>query len=143
MLSAIILADNTMTNKDKDQTIAALRAEIDTLKTVIARLPGNVYWKNTEGKYLGCNTNFAIIAKLNSPDEIYNKTDSDILDSELADKIYQTDISVIKNRKEIYKEEIGVNSLGNAATYLSQKSPLFDPEGNVSGILGVSIDITD
>lgn len=132
-----------MINKDKDQTIAALRAEINTLKTVIARLPGNVYWKNAEGKYLGCNTNFAIISKLNSPDEIYNKTDSDILDVELAEKISQTDISVVKNRKEIYKEEDGVDSNGNAAIYLSQKSPLFDLEGNVIGILGVSIDITD
>lgn len=132
-----------MTDSDKDQTITQLNEEIKTLKSAIALLPGNVYWKDTQGRYLGCNNNVAKILKLNSPEEIVGKSDADLMDKEFAGKTNQVDLKVVKNKNSISAEEPGFDEHNNPAIYLTQKSPLLDHEGKVKGILGVSLDITD
>src|SRR5580658_2427246 len=52
-----------------------------SLKEIIAVLPGNIFWKDREGRYLGCNNNIAKICNLTSPDDIIGKSDQDIFDS--------------------------------------------------------------
>jgi len=60
--------------------------EIFSLKEIIDLMPGNVYWKNLEGKYLGCNENMAAILKM-KPADIINKTIYDLIDKKYADYI--------------------------------------------------------
>jgi two-component system aerobic respiration control sensor histidine kinase ArcB len=133
--------------EDKDAIIAALRAEIKTMKSVISMMPGHVYWKNLKGEYLGCNKNFAELIikntnKMQSPDDLIGKTDIDLAGPEVGKKIVETDLVVIKNSRENHVEEIGLDENGFPAIYLSQKTPLLDETGNVEGILGISLDIT-
>src|SRR3989338_4311177 len=53
--------------------------EIIPLKEIIAFMPGNIFWKNTKGQYLGCNNNMAKILGLTSPSEMVGKRLEDFL----------------------------------------------------------------
>lgn len=132
----------TESEHDKDAVIAALQAEIDTMKTIISMMPGHVYWKNASGQYMGCNSNVAKVLNLHSPEEVLGKTDEDLLGPDFADSIRKIDLEVINSKKEMRIEETGADSNGAPALYLTQKTPLYDRTGKIKGIFGISLDIT-
>ena len=113
------------------------------LENIIAAMPGNVYWMNREGVYLGCNENQALSNKLRARHDIIGKRNVDIPDftpPEILDPINQ---KVMSSGNAIILEEPATYPDGKRAVFLSSKVPLRDSEGNVTGMLGISIDITD
>ena len=48
-----------------------------TLREIVEKMPGYIYWKNTNSEYMGCNNNFAKISNLSSPKEVVGKKDVD------------------------------------------------------------------
>lgn len=121
---------------EKDQKIAYL-------EKIIGLAPGNVYWKDKQGRYLGSNDNFAKIVKLPSREAIVGKTDYELMSKELADMVYKADQEIMAANKERALEELGYDINGEPAIYLSKKVPLHDDDGQVIGIFGTSIDITE
>jgi len=113
------------------------------LKHIINLTPGNFYWKNDEGKYLGCNDNLIAIIGWNSPQQIIGKTLPEIIGEELAKPLLKNDNEVIESNKEVVAEESFINILGERSIYLARKMPMRDEEGNVIGMVGSSLDITD
>lgn len=132
-----------MKDADKDKLIATLQTEISTLKYIISMMPGNVFWKNTKGDYLGCNTNMANIFNLPTPEFIIGKNDTDLMGPELGRQANLIDAEVMKTKQEKYTEELGFNIEGKPATYLTQKKPLYDLNNNIQGVLGIAFDISD
>ena len=55
-----------------------LRMVKDYLGILILESPGHLYWKDKDGKYLGCNANMAKSIGLKSPKEIVGITDLDL-----------------------------------------------------------------
>ena len=113
------------------------------LQQVLMLIPGNVYWKDKEGRYLGCNAQQLHVARIKSLDEIIGKTDEDLYSKEIARRIMKTDREIIEKRQEKTLEEVGVDSMGAETVYLTKKSPLYDEFGQVVGLVGIGIDITD
>ena len=64
------------------------------LLDLMAVLPGHVYWKDKEGKYLGCNDLQAKTLGLVSRDDIIGKTDFDLVSEDEASMIRQNDIGL-------------------------------------------------
>jgi PAS domain S-box-containing protein len=110
----------------------------DFYENLIAVMPGNIYWKNKEGIYLGCNDQDAKYLGFKSRQEIIGKTLYDFFPKEAAEIIDKVDISVMQEGKANFLEE----SEGNRV-YLSHKIPLHDKSGQVIGLLGISFDITE
>jgi PAS domain S-box-containing protein len=117
--------------------------EIAYLKRIISLMPGNIYWKDAKGRYLGCNNNLAKALKLNSPEEIIGKTDKELIGDELAQLLEPINQEVMEKQKEIAVEEKGCDNDGNTVFYLTKKIPLLNEEGKVEGMLGISLDITE
>jgi signal transduction histidine kinase/CheY-like chemotaxis protein len=113
------------------------------LQQVLMLIPGNVYWKDKEGYYLGCNAQQLHVARIKSLDEIIGKTDKDLYSKEIAQRIMKIDREIIEKRQEKTLEEIGVDSKGAETVYLTKKSPLYDEFGQVVGLVGIGVDITD
>ena len=113
------------------------------LQQVLMLIPGNVYWKDKEGRYLGCNAQQLHVARIKSLDEIIGKTDEDLYSKEIARRIMKTDREIIEKRQEKTLEEVGVDSMGAETVYLTKKSPLYDEFGQVVGLVGIGVDITD
>jgi PAS domain S-box-containing protein len=117
--------------------------EIFSLRKIISLMPGNVYWKDKQGNYLGCNDNFAKIIGLSSAEEAIGKNDLESIGKQLTDTISKTDREIMLSKQEQLVEELGFNINKDPAIYLSRKMPLKNIEGHITGILGISIDITD
>ena len=63
---------------------------------IIDNLDTNVYWKNREGVYLGCNNKIAELSGVNSVNEVIGRTDYDFSPPNIADRLRNNDIAVME-----------------------------------------------
>lgn len=112
------------------------------LKNIIALMPGHVYWKNRKGVLQGCNNEQASAVGLSSPAKIVGLTAYDTLPRDFADEVTRIDEEIMSTGVAQIVEETFTLPNGEKSTWLSKKTPLYDQEGKVNGILGISIDIT-
>jgi len=114
------------------------------LEDVISLMPGNVYWMNRRGIYLGCNEKGAKLLGLKSRKDIVGKRNVDLNSSHINPAILDPiNEKVMATGEPITIEEPATLRDGTKATYLSTKSPLYDTKGNITGLVGISQDITD
>ena len=114
-----------------------------TLNSIVSNMPGHVYWKDREGVYLGSNDRQAESLGLLYGSEIIGKTDFDLpWKTGVADIFRENDVRIMETgRGEIIEERSQVG--GRESIVLSQKAPFRNSSGEIIGILGVSIDLTD
>lgn len=122
--------------KDKEQ-------EEISLESILTLMPGNVFWKDKHGKYLGANNNLAKLLGLSKPQDIVGKTNSDIMNTSYATKLDQIDQDCINSSTKSFYEEPGFDEKGEPAIYFTQKLPLHNDKGDVVGLVGISMDITE
>ena len=114
----------------------------DFLEKIIAVTPGHVYWKDIHGVYLGCNQQQAQSLGFKSPKEIIGKTDYDLSPKEIANTFKEIDSRIMRTGIAETSEEIAVVKDNKKAIFLSKKEPLYNDQGEVMGLLGISFDIT-
>jgi PAS domain S-box-containing protein len=113
------------------------------INNILRYTPGCIYWKDINGVYLGCNQAEAELLGFKSIQEVIGKTDYDLSWKYEAEILRKTDQRIIENRKVEEVLERVTASNGKEVIMLTRKSPLYDDKGNVRGVVGVSIDITD
>lgn len=110
----------------------------------LLHLPFNIYWKNREGYYLGCNDAMAACVNLNSRYNIVEKNLYDLVKKENADQVAINDIKVMNDNKALCLVETGYYDDGIndvLIPFLSIKTPMLNSDGNVNGLLGFSINL--
>lgn len=148
------MSDGINREKDKmrDQRDTAERkakSTLENLERIIAFMPGSVYWKNTEGVYIGCNDIMAEIFNL-PKDQVLGKSDAHLLGVlGLSEKQIE---SIINLDKKVMAEGIPQLNIeepmfhcpdGRIINQISNKVPILDEHGSVVGILGISIDVSE
>jgi PAS domain S-box-containing protein len=122
----------------------ALRASQQMLGEIINALPARVFWKDKNLIYLGCNTVFARDAGFAEPKDIIGKDDFQMGWREQAEKYRGDDREVIESGSaKLLIEESQTTPEGNTITLLSSKTPLRDSAGEIVGMLGTYLDITE
>ena len=104
-------------------------------------IPGSVYWKGLDGKYLGCNKFMLQEAGFSSAREIIGKTDFDLWPQQ-ADKIRENDRHVIESTEAMLLEE-RVDVPGKETMYFSSAKIPLTESGKVIGVIGNSVPITE
>ncbi len=127
------------------QMESQLKGQKDLFANLIACIPYDVFWKDTEGRYLGCNISYAKKAGLETPERIIGKTDAELpWTPEEVDFARETDQKVILKKKALIDfEETKHQYNGQQAMLLSSKVPLVNNKNDVIGVLGISSDISD
>jgi two-component system aerobic respiration control sensor histidine kinase ArcB len=120
-----------------------IRDKLELLENVIAMMPNHVYWLNREGVYLGCNDNQAKTLGLASRKDIVGKRNADIHKAPLPEILDSINADIMKNKTPIAVEETGVSRRGEEAIFLSSKVPIYSDDQKVTGMVGISIDITE
>ena len=112
---------------------------------ILNLLPARIFWKNTEGVYLGCNDSFAKSIDLLSSSDVIGKTDYDLpVKKEDSDSYRKDDHEVIQSKKgKLNIEERQTLDSGEIVFLLTSKVPFYDPNGNVLGLIGMYHDITE
>ncbi len=123
---------------------ASLKSTSRLLGNIIESIPTRVFWKDSDLRYLGCNTLFARDAGLSSPDELIGKTDYDLGWKDQAELYRADDRAVIESgTSRLNYEEPQTTPDGNTIWLSTSKVLLRDGENNVVGVLGAYNDITD
>ncbi len=113
------------------------------LQAILDKIPMGIYWKDKNGIGLGCNSNVLKVLNLSCFSDYMGKSDFDLLEHDMAEKIKEIDKRVMSTNAPEIIEENGLAADGSPAIYLTHRIPLHDQAGNVTGILGVSLDITE
>jgi signal transduction histidine kinase/ActR/RegA family two-component response regulator len=119
-------------------------------ENIIGELPGNIYWFDKNGLGVGCNKNVLKLFKFKSVAEFKGLTFEKMgeiagwpLESTVSFK--EDSLNVMASGQAIInKEEPPMpNQKGELTYYLTTRVPIFDKKGNVIGVAGNSIDITE
>lgn len=112
---------------------------------IVNTIPQSVFWKDIQGRYLGCNTSFARAAGLSSPEDIVGKTDFDLPWPQQEAEIYRaSDLAIISDRQpRLHIEELLQQADGSRIVINTSKVPLINTGGHIYGVLGIYEDITE
>ena len=132
-----------LTEHELKQSERNLVASDKLLRTVIETVPGAIYAKDQVGRMLLANR--ATLSIIGKPwNLIEGKTDDDFIpDKNQASAIMANDKLVMDHGTVQEMEEFVRIASGEIRTFLSTKTPLINARGETSGIVGVSIDVTD
>ena len=132
------------------QAESAMSMEKTLLRTLIDQIPSGIFVKDKDYKKIIVNTEHLRevrdhLKSLGRDEniDILNKTDFDVFPRELAEKFFNDDQKVIRDGQSIInKVEYGVNPDGTRTWFLVSKVPLYDREGKITGMVGVTSNIT-
>ena len=131
--------------KDQKRIENELQNSKEILEMIINNIPNQVFWKDRNLIYIGCNLAFAEVTGMSIPDKVVGKTDYDFQrDATHADSYREWDKKIMDAGEAVLDiEELYHNADGSEGTVLTSKVPLRDKEGRVFGLLGICTDITD
>lgn len=120
-------------------------AQLQVLEQILELIPHSVFWKDTNSVYLGCNARFLRDANKQSKSEVIGKTDFDMPWGQAEAESYRAfDRELMSKRKSILNlEETQVQADGSVTQLVTSKVPIVNPHGEVVGILGIYMDITE
>lgn len=122
-----------------------LRQGQATLAGILNSVPHSIFWKDREGRYLGCNAVFARATGVEDPRAIVGKTDFDLpWPREDTEKYRAADRDVVETGC-IRRHMVEPLRLASGTTIWvdTTKVPLVGPDGRVYGVLGVYEDVTE
>jgi len=127
--------------RERERAEEALRHQLTFLQTVIDAVPDQIFYKDAEGRYLGCNQAFEAflgrpreeivgrgVAELfASPEaEVYQTRDRELMESESGIQLYEADSRMGGRKRRLY----------------IRKAVFRGADGGRAGIVGVVSDVT-
>lgn len=120
-----------------------VRQERNLLRTVIDNLPDYIFIKDVEGRFVMNNSTHIQALGAATQDELSGKTTFDTFPQDLADLYDGNDQKVLQSGQPLINhEEFTVDYIGRKKWLLTTKVPLRDNGGKVTGLVGISRDIT-
>ncbi len=118
------------------------REAYNHLETLLEAIPYAAFFKDAEGRHVVANEATCRFIGLNR-DEIVGRTAKDILPPEIAEVCHSSDNAVLESKKMARMEETFPDGQGNSLIFETIKTPLFDEDGNIQGLVGISYEITE
>lgn len=113
------------------------------LQTLIHAIPDLVWLKNPEGVYLGCNRAFERFFGAKEA-FIHGKTDDHFLSREQSAKARSKDLEAVTAGGTRENDEwITLAETGQKVLLETLRTPMYDEEGTLIGVLGIGRDITE
>jgi PAS domain S-box-containing protein len=139
--TAELLAANDRLQKEiakQKLVLETLRESEAQYKAIFDQVPVAIFTKNKEGVYTSLNAH-TLRYWFQNP---LGHTDIELLGPEIGQALRANDLVVIETGQEQAVEEMVHTPEGNRVV-LSRKLPTRDTDGNITGIVGISVDITE
>ena len=135
---------SALQNQQLRETNNQLAASRGLLEDVLNTIPSQVFWKDSESRYLGCNRAFAWQSGLEDVHQLIGKQDEDLRWQPFAEEFREQDCKVMESGVAMLNMEMSMTSDdGEVTWYQISKIPLKDSDGKVIGILGTCDDVTE
>ncbi|NLY83909.1 MAG: GGDEF domain-containing protein [Acholeplasmataceae bacterium] len=118
--------------------------DVDFIERILKGLPANIFFKDTECRYVFCTHYWRHLKKDKAEDwTIRGKTDLEVrIDSENAEKAYEEDKKILETGCGT-KYVIEINQDGILEYLEINKHPVRNEKDEIIGIVGLIIDVTD
>ena len=121
-----------------------LESERNLLRSLIDNLPDYIYVKDAEGRYLLDNIAHRRWLGAVTEQQVIGKRISDFLPPEILARFSNDDAQVIATGHALLnREELVADRLGHERWHATTKVPLRNKDDQVTGLVGISRDITD
>ena len=131
---------------ERNRSEMALRNHMEFLETMINTIPTPIYYKDREGVYLGCNIQYASMIIGLPKERIIGRTTLDLTETippEIAQRYHAQDMELIHIPGfRVYDEDLSCPD-GTLRSYIFSKATYTDAQGNVSGMVGIMLDISE
>ena len=124
---------------------AALHNHMDFLDTLINTIPAPVFYKDRDGVYLGCNDQYAATLMGLPREVIIGHTIVDLegkIPADLAQRHHDSDLDLLRAPGFRFYEEDTPCADGTTRTFVYSKTAFTDAQGQVSGMVGIMMDIS-
>ncbi|WP_261828844.1 sensor histidine kinase [Inconstantimicrobium mannanitabidum] len=112
------------------------------LVSLINSIPDLIFYKDINSRYLGCNKAYENYSGMKEED-IVGHSDFDIFDEEEASFYREMDAKMIEKEEKVSYEQWIKYPDSREALLDTIKTPYYDSEGNILGIIGICRDITE
>ncbi len=123
------------------ETLRSLRDKNQFINSIMDNSPAAIFAKDVDGRYLFGNARFMKHAG-KPPHEVLGKSDFGLFSNEEAERSRQSDQRVVETGKPLL-EEIELLHNDRLEHWTSTKFPMVNAEGQVLGVCGISLDITE
>jgi two-component system sensor histidine kinase/response regulator len=126
------------------EIVKKLNAERDFLQVLMDYIPYTIYFKDLQCRFTKINKAQSDLLGLNDPSEAIGKSDFDYFHEETAKPAHIDELQILSTGiPMIEKVEMINNSEGIKSWVSATKIPVKDNFGNITGLVGISIDITE
>jgi PAS domain S-box-containing protein len=113
------------------------------LQTILDSISDFIFYKDKNGIFLGCNDSYASRYIGLPKERIIGHPDVDFnADEELVKKITESDLQVLESGSPLILNPWITQANGKKILVEVLKTPFFDADGNIAGVIGVARDIT-
>ena len=128
---------------ERKRVAEAFARERELFHTLLDSLPDRIFFKDTQSRFTRISKALTDHFKLGHPRDAVGKTDGDFFTSEHADAALNDERNLMKSGEAILgKVERETLPDGSVAWALTSKLPLKDRRGQITGLYGISRDIT-
>jgi two-component system cell cycle sensor histidine kinase/response regulator CckA len=121
----------------------ALTHERDLLHALMDNIPDTIYFKDAASRFTRINRAQAQVLGV-APEEVIGKTDFDFFTVEHARDAYADEQEIVKSGQPLIDKVEKIRRADGQFRWVSAtKVPIMDREGRVTGIVGISRDITE
>jgi diguanylate cyclase (GGDEF)-like protein/PAS domain S-box-containing protein len=132
-----------LSSQELSQVAATAKRDQMLLRGVMDSIPDMIFFKSSDGCYLGCNRAFERIHSL-SETQVVGKTDFDLMPVELATDLYACDQQVLTSGREYLSKRWITNQEHQHQSCVEVlRTPFFGADGQVKGLIGIGRDITE
>jgi PAS domain-containing protein len=133
--------DRRNAEKELIENRKALSNERGLLRGVINSIPDLIFFKNTDGAYLGCNKPFESFVE-SEEQSLLGKTDFDVFDKGTAEFLLKEDNHMFAIKKSVSNEKWVNYPDGKKVLLDTLKTPFKDLDGTIQGLIGIKKLIT-
>ena len=129
--------------EEKQQAEQALRQKKEQQEILLSSIPAFIYFKDSALKLIAANKAFAEM--VHTPiDQLPGKDARELFPKEEAEKFHIDDRKVMESGKAMMNiEEEFTDAEGEKRWASSSKIPYFEESGEVAGMVGITVDITE
>jgi PAS domain S-box-containing protein len=124
----------------------AIRNELESermlLENLIDSVQDLIFYKDLESRYIGCNSAFAKFLRIKKEDIIF-KTDDDFYSESYVKEFQESDTKIIKHGIKFRNEDQQLSADNRIVVYDTVKTPIYDKNNEIKGIIGISREITN
>lgn len=128
---------------EQKMTELQLEKEKDLLQTLMDNIPDSIYFKDNESKFTRVNRALANILGIYNPAECIGKTDFDFFPEAQAKNLFSDERAILETGIPLINKIESITNKDKSTMWLSfTKIPLKNEDGEVTGLVGISRDVS-